>query len=127
MKRFFLVMGLSILFSASALSDTVWTKIDETSYTDFDNIVGLEDIYGYSFLLKTYNKGQFEPINGRNILYAISQYEIDCRKNSYKIGTIDSYDEDDAFVYGDYNRFSEFQPIVEGSSVSIISKKLCRS
>ena len=103
-----------------------WRKITDYAYVDFDGIIGVEDVYGYKFLLKAYNKGQYENINGENVSYTISSYTIDCEKHKYKIGTIDSYDKNDKFINGDYNRYAKFQPIVEGTAISKMSQKLCR-
>lgn len=108
------------------INDTNWSKIAPNNYVDEGAIVGLVDKYGFSFLLKSFNKGQYEPVDGRQILYTLSQYEIDCVKNTYKIGVIDSYDDEGFFVNGDYNRYAEFQPIVNGTAVAILAKKLCR-
>ena len=103
-----------------------WTKVAPNNYVDYEAVIGLQERYGYSFLLKAYNKGQYEPIDGRQILYTLSQYEIDCGRKTYKIGIIDSYDKDDIFVNGDYNRFAQFQPIVTGTAVSAVAGKLCK-
>jgi len=121
-----------LLFCASqtvfALSDDIeWKKVDENSFINPDGIIGVEDIYGYSFLLKSYNKGQYEPVMGRNIAYTIANYTIDCAKHTYKIGVIDSYDEDDSFVNGDYNKYATFQPVVQGTAVWNVASKLCRA
>ena len=128
MKKIFI--AVMILFSASCvMADEVgldWTRIAPNNYVDLDSVMGLTDRYGYSFLLKSYNKGQYEPIDGRQVLYTLSQYEIDCLKNRYKIGVIDSYDDEGYFISGDYNRYAEFQPIVEGTAVSALAKKICR-
>ena len=103
-----------------------WEHIAPNNYVYKDGINGLENIYGYSFLLKAYNKGQYEPINGRQILYTLNQYEINCAKRTYKIGFMDSYDDEGDFISGDYNKYATFQPIVEGTAVYEVSKKLCR-
>jgi len=107
-------------------ANTQWQRVAPNNYVDESAIVGLEDKYGFSFLLKAFNKGQYEPIEGRQVHYTLAQYEIDCAKKSYKIGVIDSYDEDDIFINGDYNKYAEFQPIVKGTAVEILSDKLCR-
>lgn len=131
MKRIF----LSILFFLCSMTSTVfpqseeyteWKRVDENSYIDSDGIVGAEDIYGFTFLLKSYNKGQYEPVNGKFIFYTLAQYTIDCAKKSYKIGVMDSYGKQDNFITGDYNKYAEFQPIVGGTAVSNVYKKLCR-
>lgn len=106
--------------------ETQWTKVDSNSYVDKSGIVGTNEIYGFTFLLKSYNKGQYEPINGKKISYTLGQYTIDCGKRSYKIGVIDSYDNDDNFVSGDYNRYAQFRPIVSGTSVSVVADMICR-
>ena len=103
-----------------------WKKVAENNYINPETIIGAEDVYGYIFMLKAYNKGQYEPINGKIISYTLSQYTIDCSRNSYKIGLMDSYDIQGNFVNGDYNRYAKFQPIVSGTAVSAVSQKLCR-
>ena len=115
----------SIVFAQSE-EYTEWKRVDENSYIDSDGIVGAEDIYGFTFLLKSYNKGQYEPVNGKFIFYTLAQYTIDCAKRSYKIGVMDSYGKQDNFIIGDYNKYAEFQPIVGGTAVSNVYKKLCR-
>lgn len=115
----------SIVFAQSE-EYTEWKRVDENFYIDSDGIVGTEDIYGFTFLLKSYNKGQYEPVNGKFIFYTLAQYTIDCAKRSYKIGVMDSYGKQDNFITGDYNKYAEFQPIVGGTAVSNVYKKLCR-
>ena len=122
---FFLCSMTSIVFAQSE-EYTKWKRVDENSYIDSDGIVGAEDIYGFTFLLKSYNKGQYEPVNGKFIFYTLAQYTIDCAKRSYKIGVMDSYGKQDNFITGDYNKYAEFQPIVGGTAVSNVYKKLCR-
>ncbi|MEE0496719.1 MAG: hypothetical protein UDK34_09415 [Cyanobacteriota bacterium] len=122
---FFLCSMTSIVFAQSE-EYTEWKRVDENSYIDSDVIVGAEDIYGFTFLLKSYNKGQYEPVNGKFIFYTLAQYTIDCAKRSYKIGVMDSYGKQDNFITGDYNKYAEFQPIVGGTAVSNVYKKLCR-
>lgn len=122
---FFLCSMTSIVFAQSE-EHTEWKRVDENSYIDSDGIVGAEDIYGFTFLLKSYNKGQYEPVNGKFIFYTLAQYTIDCAKRSYKIGVMDSYGKQDNFITGDYNKYAEFQPIVGGTAVSNVYKKLCR-
>lgn len=122
---FFLCSMTSIVF-AQLEEYTEWKRVDENSYIDSDGIVGAEDIYGFTFLLKSYNKGQYEPVNGKFIFYTLAQYTIDCAKRSYKIGVMDSYGKQDNFITGDYNKYAEFQPIVGGTAVSNVYKKLCR-
>ena len=121
---FFLCSMTSIVFAQSE-EYTEWKRVDENSYIDSDGIVGTEDIYGFTFLLKSYNKGQYEPVNGKFIFYTLAQYTIDCAKRSYKIGVMDSYGKQDNFITGDYNKYAEFQPIVGGTAVSNVYKKLC--
>ncbi len=123
MAVFLFLIGVTV---CAHCSETNWQRIAPNNYVDEDAIVGLEDRYGFSFLLKAFNKGQYEPINERKILYTLAQYEIDCTKKTYKIGVIDSYDEEDIFVFGDYNKYAEFQPIVKGTAVSVISNRLCK-
>lgn len=122
---FFLCSMTSIVFAQSE-EYTEWKRVDENSYIDSDGIVGAEDIYGFTFLLKSDNKGQYEPVNGKFIFYTLAQYTIDCAKRSYKIGVMDSYGKQDNFITGDYNKYAEFQPIVGGTAVSNVYKKLCR-
>ena len=122
---FFLCSMTSIVFAQSE-EYTEWKRVDENSYIDSDGIVGAEDIYGFTFLLKSYNKGQYEPVNGKFIFYTLAQYTIDCAKRSYKIGVMASYGKQDNFITGDYNKYAEFQPIVGGTAVSNVYKKLCR-
>ena len=122
---FFLCSMTSIVFAQSE-EYAEWKRVDENSYIDSDGIVGAEDIYGFTFLLKSYNKGQYEPVNGKFIFYTLAQYTIDCAKRSYKIGVMDSYGKQDNFITGDYNKYAEFQPIVGGTAVSNVYKKLCR-
>ena len=128
MKRFFVILLIMFfLLPVYGVQDEIeWKKVAENSYINPDGIMGVEDIYGYSFLLKSYNKGQYESVNGKKINYTLSQYTIDCVKNKYKIGMIDSYGYDDNFINGDYNRYALFQPIVGGTAVSAVAKELCR-
>lgn len=125
----FLIGLMSVALGVKAADrsdDTSWKKVSENVYIDSDGIVGTSEIYGFTFLLKSYNKGQYEPINGRDVLYTLGQYTIDCGHRRYKIGVIDSYDRNNNFIYGDYNRFAEFQPIVANTAVGIVANKLCR-
>lgn len=119
------VMALAA-YSVEEADDVQWEKVSENNYIDADGIVGTTDIYGFTFLLKSYNKGQYEPVNGNKIYYTLSQYTIDCGKHTYKIGVMDSYGYRDNFVSGDYNRYAQFQPIVSGTAVSAVANKLCR-
>ena len=130
MKKFFclflflMIIGLPVFSSHE--DEINWVKVADNTFINPDGIIGCEDIYGFSFLLKAYNKGQYEPVNGKKIWYTLSQYTIDCSKKKYKIGVIDSYGFKDNFVNGDYNRYSTFQPIVQGTAVSEVYKNLCR-
>ena len=130
MKKLFLAVLILIspvLCCNAEVSDGInWLHIAPNNYIDQDGITGTTDRYGFSFLLKSYNKGQYEPIEGRQVLYTLGQYEIDCLKNKYKIGTIDSYDDNGFFLNGDYNRYAQFQPIVSGTAVSAAARKLCK-
>ncbi len=121
-----ILLSMIPVFSAQESEETQWVKVADNNYINPDGVIGLEDIYGFSFLLKAYNKGQYEPVNGRKISYTISQYTLDCGKQKYKIGTIDSYGNKDNFINGDYNRYAQFQPIIQGSAVGEVAKKLCR-
>ncbi len=122
----FLFCMVLICASAMAQEDFSWSKVDENNYIDYQTVVGSDDMYGYSFLLKSYNKGQYESVNGKKILYTLGQYELNCGKRTYKIGIIDSYDKQGNFVNGDYNKYSQFQPIVEGTAVWVVASKLCK-
>ncbi len=126
MERLAVVFFLVLFVSASYVccAEPGWYRIDNNNYYDPETVDDIEN--GYSFLLKAYNKGQYEPVNGRKILYTLSHYEINCKDYTYKIGIMDSYDKEDGFVNGDYNKYSEFQPVVEGSAVGYVFKKLCR-
>lgn len=128
MKKFLvliLIFSGSIVF-ASNDEDSIWKRVAPNNYIYEDGIMGTTNMYGFSFLLKSFNKGQYEPINGRQILYTLNQYEINCAKRTYKIGFMDSYDDEGDFISGDYNKYATFQPIVEGTAVYEVSKKLCR-
>ena len=123
----FILIAAHPVFSAQQeQDDSQWMKVAENSYVDLDGIMGTDDMYGFSFLLKAYNKGQYEPVNGKKVWYTLSQYTIDCAKQKYKIGVIDSYGFKNNFVNGDYNRYATFQPIVQGTAVSAVAKELCR-
>ena len=133
MKKVLYLIIASILCVIPAISapdddsaTASWQKVNENSYLDADGVIGLEDIYGFSFLMKSYNKGQYEPYNGKTISYTLGQYTIDCGKRKYKIGVLDSYGSKDNFINGDYNRYATFQPIVQGTAVSDVAKMLCR-
>lgn len=120
----FFVSGLVV--RSQDVDDTVWQQVTENNYVDFSGVVGTENMYGFTFILKSYNKGQYEPIHGVKIKYTLSQYTIDCLKNKYKIGVMDSYGYNNNFVNGDYNRYATFQPIVKGTAVDAVASKLCR-
>ena len=124
------IITLIILFMNAivvlANEEIIWQRVCENNYINPEGIVGTSDIYGFSFILKSFNKGQYEPVNGKKILYTLSNYTIDCSKMKYKIGVIDSYGYQDNFINGDYNKDAKFQPIAEGTAVSEVAKKLCR-
>lgn len=103
-----------------------WKQVAVNNYINPETIIGTDDMYGFMFILKSYNKGQYEPVNGKNISYTLSQHTIDCGRQKYKIGVIDSYDEFGNFVNGDYNKYAQFQSIVPGTAVSAVAQKLCR-
>lgn len=127
MKKFILFITILInALSVLANEEITWQRVCENNYINREGIVGTTDIYGFSFILKSFNKGQYEPVNGKKILYTLSNYTIDCAKMKYKIGVIDSYGYQDNFINGDYNRYAKFQPIAEGTAVSEVAKKLCR-
>ena len=127
MKKFILCLIIIISsLSAFANEEIRWQRVSENNYINPDGIIGTTDRYGFSFLLKSYNKGQYEPFNGKEILYTLNNYTIDCSKMKYKIGIIDSYGTQDNFINGDYNKYASFQPIAEGTAVSEVAKKLCR-
>ncbi len=129
-RKFFIV--LLLLFGEFSLglyaaeNEVLWEKVSDNNYINPDGITGTDDMYGFTFLLKSYNKGQYEPVNGKKISYTIGRYSIDCGRYTYKIGVIDSYGTDDNFITGDYNRYAKFQPIVEGTAVGNVAKRLCR-
>ncbi|MBR1425312.1 hypothetical protein IJ579_07105 [bacterium] len=127
MKKNILILLICLFctIAACAYDGPDWRRVDDNNFIDVDSIVGLDEIYGYSFLLKSFNKGQYEPVNGKNISYVLGHYEINCLKKTYKIGIMDSYDSLGNFVNGDYNRYSEFRPVVYGTAVGIVAKKLC--
>lgn len=130
MKTFLKSLIILLIFifpiAIAQQNDTIWEKVAENNYINPDGIIGTQDIYGFSFLLKAYNKGQYEPVNGNRIWYTLSQYTIDCAKQKYKIGIIDSYGYNNNFVNGDYNRYATFQPIIQGTAVSAVAKNLCK-
>lgn len=131
MKKFFGILLILFAFSgftnsAEPVGDVNWQKVADNNYIDYEGIVGTEDMYGFTFLLKSYNKGQYEAVNGNDISYTLAQYTINCTKMTYKIGLIDSYGYKDNFVTGDYNKYAKFQPIVQDTAVSAVAAKLCR-
>ena len=107
-------------------TDTQWRFVAENSYIDLDGLVGMEEFYGYSFLMKTFNKGQYEPIRNNAVWYTLAQYTIDCSNSTYKVGVIDSYGYENNFLNGDYNRYAGFRPIVEGTAIGTVASKVCR-
>lgn len=120
-----LILQVLLLPCVAEENSELWQRVDENSFLSYATIVQ-EAKNQYSFMIKSYNKGQYEPINGNKILYTISQYSIDCEQNLYKIGVIDSYGEENKFVNGDYNRYAKFQPIVQGTAVGNVSTMLCK-
>ena len=106
-------------------SSLVWERVDDNSFINLQSIITSYERDEISFMLKAYNKGQYEAINGQNVDYTISQYTIDCMDKMYKIGVIDSYSEYGSFVNGDYNRYAKFRPIVSGTAVSNVADKFC--
>ena len=125
MKKLFGFL-LVLIGSCVAFADEIkWQKVAQNNYINPEAIVNIDNSK-YSFLLKAYNKGQYEPIYGKEIWYTLSEYNIDCSEHSYKIGIIDAYGYEDNFVNGDYNRYAEFQPIVQGSAVGEVEKLLCK-
>jgi hypothetical protein len=128
MKKIFLSLFITFIAIMPVSSETAirWAKVSENNYINPEGIIGVEDIYGFTFLLKSFNKGQYERFNDKDVWYTLSQYTINCAKQTYKIGTIDSYGFEDNFVNGDYNKFATFQPIAEGTAVSEVAKRLCR-
>lgn len=127
MKKFsmILVLLLFIVAGCSFAQDGVaWRRVDENNFINPDGIVATSE--GYTFMLKAFNKGQYEPVNGKKINYTISQYTIDCENMEYKIGVIDSFGYEDNFVNGDYNRYAKFQSIVSGTAVEKVAKHLCK-
>lgn len=128
MKKFIAVFIILLTSSLTtrASEEFNWQRVTENNYINPEGIIGTTDIYGFSFILKSFNKGQYEPVNGKEILYTLSNYTIDCSKNKYKIGVIDSYGYQNNFVNGDYNKYAKFQPIAEGTAVSEVAKKLCK-
>lgn len=123
---YFLIFIFSTCSLCCAQEEIGWTQVDSSNYINYDNVVGVEDIYGFTFLLKSYNKGQYEPLYGKRIWYTLSQYTLDCSTRKYKIGIIDSYGYSNNFINGDYNRYAKFQPIVKGTAIDSIGQKLCR-
>ena len=106
--------------------ESVWTNVDANSFINSETVIKEFGDNKYTFLLKSYNKGQYEPVNGFDVSYTISQYTIDCDQGLYKIGMIDSYSKEGDFVNGDYNSFAKFQPVVSGTAVYNVMKGLCK-
>ncbi len=130
MKKIFTLILFAFLIllpvSSKENESSEWERVAPNNYVYKDTIAGTEDFYGFSFLLKSYNKGQYEPVNNRQILYTLGMYEINCLKHTYKIGTIDSYDDEGDFVNGDYNKYAQFQPIVQGTAIDVLASRLCK-
>ena len=130
MKKIFTLILFAFLIllpvSSKENESSEWERVAPSNYVYKDTIAGTEDFYGFSFLLKSYNKGQYEPVNNRQILYTLGMYEINCLKHTYKIGTIDSYDDEGDFVNGDYNKYAQFQPIVQGTAIDVLASRLCK-
>ena len=130
MKKLLFII-LTILFAQNTVVAQIQKsefpiKISNSSNSSILEIIKNSSENSYLLLLKTYNKGQFEPIDNRKIAYTISSYTIDCDNFLYKIGTIDSYSIENDFITGDYNKYAKFQPIVTGSDIGEISNKLCK-
>ena len=126
MNKLCILFFFLVFFAGYSLAQdgVVWRRVDENNFINPDGIVGTPE--GFTFMLKAFNKGQYEPVNGRRINYTISQYTLDCKNLEYKIGVIDSYDYEDNFVNGDYNRYAKFQPIVSGTAVGEVAKLYCK-
>ena len=70
-----LFISTVIAYSAENSAESGWKRVSDSSFIDEDGIMGAEDIYGFSFLLKSYNKGQYEPVNGKkDFLYVSTVY-----------------------------------------------------
>ena len=130
MKKIFALILFAFLIllpvSSKENESAEWERVAPNNYVYKDTIAGTDGFYGFSFLLKSYNKGQYEPVNNRQILYTLGMYEINCLKHTYKIGTIDSYDDEGDFVNGDYNKYAQFQPIVQGTAIDVLASRLCK-
>ena len=127
MKKYSMILVLVLFIvagSSFAQDKVIWHRVDENNFINSDGII--EEQNGFTFMLKSFNKGQYEPVNGRRINYTISQYSIDCQNQEYKIGVIDSYGYEDNFINGDYNRYAKFQPIVSGTAIGEVAKQLCK-
>jgi hypothetical protein len=129
MKKFIIILNLILstwlLLSVNAKETTYNKLISGNSYINPSEIIKISDGI-YSFIIKAYNKGQYEPINGRFISYTLTEHVLNCTNSTYKLGIIDSYDEDDDFVNGDYNKYATFQPIIEGTSDEAVYKLICK-
>ena len=128
-KKFIIIILIFTNFGIPVLAktnDNNWEQLDLYSFIDKSGIIDTNEFYGYSFLLKTFNKGQFEPIRNIPVSYTISQYLLNCSEKTYKIGVIDSYNNNGDFLYGDYNKFASFQPIIAGTTINEVQKLLCK-
>jgi hypothetical protein len=129
MKNFIVILNILffvLMFSAVNAQESEFVKlVSQNSYINPKGIVRYPD-GTYSVIIKSYNKGQYEPINGRFISYTLSQHFIDCENSTYKLGLIDSYDDEDNFVNGDYNRYATFQPVIQGNSAGAVYNLICK-
>ena len=105
MNKLCILFFIIVFFAGYSLAQdgVVWRRVDENNFINPDGIVGTPE--GFTFMLKAFNKGQYLE---------------------YKIGVIDSYDYEDNFVNGDYNRYAKFQPIVSGTAVGEVAKLYCK-
>jgi hypothetical protein len=129
MKKFIIILNLIVstllLLTANAKDSTYNKLISENSYINPSEIIKISD-GTYSLIIKAYNKGQYEPINGSFISYTLTEHVINCTSSTYKLGIINSYDEDDDFVNGDYNKYATFQPIVPGTTDGDVYNFICK-
>ena len=106
------------------LSDARQRNIfDESFFARIKKTYSDSDSFDY---YKWLSERKDDESRAKFIFYTLAQYTIDCAKRSYKIGVMDSYGKQDNFITGDYNKYAEFQPIVGGTAVSNVYKKLCR-
>ena len=63
----FYVSSISLVIANESGVNDMWKWVAENNYIYEDGIVGTEDRYGFTFLLKSYNKGQYEHVNGNKI------------------------------------------------------------